>query len=59
MWKLGGRIQANRERLGMKQEELAERAELSVNYISAIERGVKRPSLAELPTPWKYLPMNC
>lgn len=45
MWKLGRRIQANRERLKMKQEELAERAQLSVNYISAIERGVKRPSL--------------
>ena len=45
MWKLGRRIQANRERLGMKQEELAELAELSVNYISAIERGVKCPSL--------------
>ena len=29
----------------MKQEELAELAELSVNYISAIERGVKCPSL--------------
>ena len=45
MWKLGRRIQANRATLGMKQEELAELAELSVNYISAIERGVKCPSL--------------
>ena len=62
MWKLGRRIQANRERLGMKQEELAELAELSVNYISAIERGVKCPSLdafVRIANALEVLPLLC
>ena len=42
---IGKRIQARREELGMKQEELAECVNLSPNYISAIERGVKTPRL--------------
>ncbi len=45
MCTLGHRIQINRERRGMKQEELAERAELSTNYISALERDMKKPSI--------------
>jgi len=42
---IGKRIQMRREVLGMKQEELAEHVNLSPNYISAIERGVKIPRL--------------
>ena len=42
---IGRRIQMRREELGMKQEELAENVNLSPNYMSAIERGVKIPRL--------------
>ena len=45
MCTLGHRIQINRERRGMKQEELAEQTDLSTNYISALERDAKNPSL--------------
>ena len=41
----GRRIQDCRQRQGMKQEELAELSKLSTAFISAIERGVKKPSL--------------
>lgn len=34
---IGYRIQKYRERIGLKQEELAEKVDLSCNYLSAIE----------------------
>lgn len=42
---IGKRIQVRREDIGMKQEELAEYLNLSPNYMSAIEHGVKIPRL--------------
>ena len=45
---IGRRIQAYREGMGLKQEELAEQVELSCNYLGAIEREVKTPSLDTL-----------
>lgn len=45
---IGYRIQKCRERMGLKQEELAERVDLSCNYLSAIEREVKKPKLDTL-----------
>jgi transcriptional regulator with XRE-family HTH domain len=42
---IGKRIQQCRESIGISQEKLAERVELSPNFISTIERGVKVPSL--------------
>ncbi len=42
---IGYRIQKCREKAGLKQETLAEMVELSCNYLSAIERGVKTPKL--------------
>ena len=45
---VGRRIQKYREKMGLKQEELAERVELSCNYLSAIEREVKTPKLSTL-----------
>lgn len=42
---IGRRIQSYREIVKMSQEELAEILDLSPNYISAIERGIKTPSL--------------
>ena len=45
---LGKRIQKCREEAGMTQEALAERVEISWNYLGAIEREVKTPKLATL-----------
>ena len=44
MWK----IQKYRIAQGLTQENLAERVDLSVSYISEIENGKKRPSLKTL-----------
>ena len=45
---IGGRVREIRIKNGMTQEQLAEAANLSVPYISHIERGFKRPSLETL-----------
>lgn len=45
MVSLGRQIASYRKARGMKQEELAEKVSLSTSYISAIERGVKTPTL--------------
>ena len=42
---LGLRIKELRERQGLSQEQLAERADLHVTYISGIERGQRNPGL--------------
>lgn len=42
---LGRRIRESRISKGYTQQELADRAEIGVVYISEIERGVKMPSL--------------
>ena len=42
---LGKRIRESRVKKGYTQQELADRAEIGVVYISEIERGVKMPSL--------------
>lgn len=41
-------VRRHRQRLGISQEKLAERARLDRTYISQIERGVKSPSLKAL-----------
>lgn len=43
--KIGKRIKQYREEAGLSQERLAETTELSINFISYIERGIKLPSL--------------
>ena len=45
MVSLGRQIAKFRKKRGLKQEELAEMVSLSTSYISAIERGVKNPTL--------------
>ena len=45
---IGKRIQACRKAKGLTQEQLAERIELSRNYLSAVERGVNQISLEKL-----------
>ena len=42
---LGNRIRESRIKKGYTQQDLADRAEIGVVYISEIERGVKMPSL--------------
>ncbi len=45
---IGANIRNIRLQRKMRQEDLAEKAELSPNYIGAIERGEKIPSLETL-----------
>jgi transcriptional regulator with XRE-family HTH domain len=45
---LGVRVRELRERGGWSQEQLAERAELHVTYVSGIERGRRNPGLSIL-----------
>ena len=42
---IGKRIQKMREQAEFTQESLAEEVDISASYISAIERGVKTPTL--------------
>ena len=44
----GRRIRALRKRKGMTQEQLAEAADISVDFLSLMERGVNAPSFATL-----------
>jgi len=46
--KLGARIQEERKKARLTQEQLAERVDLSVNYIGYIERGKQAPYLKTL-----------
>lgn len=45
---LGSRIRARRKQLGLTIYQLAEASELTVGFISQIERDISRPSLASL-----------
>ena len=45
-WKIIGiRVLENRKRMGLTQEQLAEKVDLSVSYISHIERGTRKASM--------------
>ena len=45
---LGTRVKDLRERLGLSQEQLAERANLHWTYVSGVERGRRNPGLNTL-----------
>ncbi len=45
---LGLNLRQAREKEGLTQEKLAERANLDPTYISGIERGVRNPSVLSL-----------
>lgn len=45
---LGRAIKAQREKLGLSQEKLAERCGFDRTYISMLERGKRNPSLLNL-----------
>jgi transcriptional regulator with XRE-family HTH domain len=42
---IGGVLRAKREKLGISQEEVAERAGVDRTYVSILERGLKSPTL--------------
>jgi transcriptional regulator with XRE-family HTH domain len=46
--RLGARLRARREALGLSQAELAENADISANYVGVLERGLKLPTLDKL-----------
>jgi len=46
--RIGKRFKEARERLGLTQEEFAEKADFTKNYISRIERGVSFPRYDKL-----------
>jgi transcriptional regulator with XRE-family HTH domain len=45
---LGGRIRSRRERLSFTQMELARRAQVHVNVVGRLERGVYNPTVLKL-----------
>ena len=45
---LGTVLRAERQRLGLSQEELCHRAELDRTYLSGLERGTRTPNLRTL-----------
>ena len=45
---IGKNIRKYRLMRKLRQEDLAEKADLSINYVGAIERGEKTPSLESL-----------
>ena len=45
---IGSVLRAKREKLGMSQEVVAERAGVDRTYISILERGLKSPTLETL-----------
>ncbi|RYG20180.1 MAG: XRE family transcriptional regulator [Caulobacteraceae bacterium] len=47
-WRLGKRVQLLRQRAGVSQEELAERAGIHRTYVSGVERGVRNPTITVL-----------
>lgn len=46
----GERIRALRKEAGLSQEELAAKADISVDFVSLIERGINAPSFETLET---------
>ena len=48
VYKLGVRIRALRKAAGLTQEQLAEEADVSVNFIGYVERGQRAPSIKTL-----------
>lgn len=56
--RLGARLRARREALGLTQAALAERAGVTSNYVGVLERGLKLPTLDTLITLAKSLEIS-
>jgi transcriptional regulator with XRE-family HTH domain len=46
--RFGVRLRTLRQQAGLTQEQLAEAAEVSINFVSLVERGLKSPTLATM-----------
>lgn len=55
---LGQALRAQREALGLSQEELGFRSEVHRTYISEVERGIKNPSFTTIHKLAKALGVN-
>ena len=55
--RLGARLRAQREALGLTQAKLAERAGVTSNYVGVLERGLKLPTIDTLVRVAKALDM--
>ena len=47
-WEIGGRIAEARRKIGFTQQELAEMIDVSVQFISAVERGINGVRISTL-----------
>lgn len=56
--KFGKQLRALREERGWSQEEFADRAGLHRTYVSAVERGVRNPTLSVIERLAKALGMS-
>lgn len=52
---IGKRIQKSRKKVNMTQQELAERLDVSVGYVSQIERGITKPKLTTIDNICKHI----
>jgi transcriptional regulator with XRE-family HTH domain len=56
--RLGARLRAQREAVGLTQAALAEKAGVTSNYVGVLERGLKLPTLDTLIVLAKALDVN-
>ena len=56
--KIGKKLKDARKRLGLKQTDVAEKADISVNYYARIERNEENPTLETLERVLKALKLK-
>ena len=56
--KIGKKLKVTRKKLGLKQSEVAEKADISVNYYARIERNEENPTLETLERVLKALKLK-
>jgi transcriptional regulator with XRE-family HTH domain len=56
--KIGKKLKDARKKLGLKQSDVAEKAEISVNYYARIERNEENPTLETLERVLKALKLK-
>ncbi len=56
--KIGKKLKGTRKKLGLKQSDVAEKADISVNYYARIERNEENPTLETLERVLKALKLK-